>query len=97
MSEAYEGIRRGLLDAIAYAKGDTSRGRIIAGPTCPCEGGEQGHPSQDQTQPVQVRRQTARAGRHRARMRAAPPLARCSGADAAGDGAYGPEGSVGVD
>jgi putative transcriptional regulator len=31
-NENFDGIMAGLEDAIAYAKGDTSRGRIVAGP-----------------------------------------------------------------
>jgi putative transcriptional regulator len=31
-NEAFEGIMEGLSDAIAFAKGDTSRGRIVVGP-----------------------------------------------------------------
>lgn len=32
MTSAFEGIRQGLLDAIAYAEGDTTKGRVAAGP-----------------------------------------------------------------
>ena len=32
MSKAFEQIAAGLADAIAFAQGDTSRGRIVAGP-----------------------------------------------------------------
>jgi putative transcriptional regulator len=31
-NENFDGIMAGLEDAIAYARGDTSRGRIVAGP-----------------------------------------------------------------
>lgn len=32
MTKAFENIAAGLADAIAFAKGDTSRGRVVAGP-----------------------------------------------------------------
>lgn len=31
-SEDFDGIMAGLADAVAYAKGDGARGRIVAGP-----------------------------------------------------------------
>ena len=97
MSKAFDKIAGGLADAIAYAEGDSTNGRFAAGPACPREGGDQGHPRQDARQSDQIRRQTARSRRNTARLGAAPPLARRSGADAVGDGGCRPEGSIGFD
>lgn len=54
MTSAYESIKQGLLDAIAYAQGDTTKGRVAADSARPRGCGGQGHPPQDQTQPSGV-------------------------------------------
>ena len=65
-AEDFQGIVAGLEDAIAFVKGDTTRGRVATGPAGPGEGRGQGDPRQDSTQPGQIRRQAARPRRHRA-------------------------------
>lgn len=54
MSKAFDKIAAGLADAISYAEGDTTRGRVAAGPACPGEGRGQGDPRQDPAQPGRV-------------------------------------------
>jgi hypothetical protein len=55
--EHFNRIIAGLKDAIAYAQGDTTRGRVAAGPACPGEGRGEGDPRQDPAKPGRVRRE----------------------------------------
>ena len=44
MSKAFDKIAAGLTDAIAYAEGDKTKGRVAAGPACTGEGRGQAFP-----------------------------------------------------
>lgn len=44
MTRAFDKIAAGLADAIAYAEGDTTKGRVAAGPARPRAGGDQACP-----------------------------------------------------
>lgn len=80
MSTAFDKIASGLADAIAYADGNTSKGRVAA------RAGREGNPGQDEAEPGEVRGEAAGAGDDGARLGAAPALAGCASADVAGDG-----------
>lgn len=44
MTKAFNGIAAGLKDAIAFAQGDSTKGRIAAGPDIPRGSGDQACP-----------------------------------------------------
>ena len=47
MTKAFDGIAAGVADAIAFAKGNKTKGSIVAGPGCPAKGEDKGHSLQN--------------------------------------------------
>ena len=72
-------ITRGLADALAYADGDETKGRVAAGLDVKAIG-------QDEAEPRELCGKAAGAGGDGTRLGAAPALAGCAGADFAKDG-----------
>lgn len=68
MSTAFDKIASGLADAIAYADGDKTKGRVAAGPDVKAIRG------QDKAEPGEVCGEAAGAGGDGARLGAAPRL-----------------------